>query len=284
MKIIFAHPRHEYGSYVDYRALVRLSGFETCFFDEMNLAPQDTAYIVSPANNSLYKHLVGKEVRDRGAKIFWLDLERPDPPEIEPISDLVTTEVHATTDSVLALPGVTRAWVSDRHLASMDPRRLHMVLGSHPDLCQRPPLDLAYDLCHMCYIHGRREVIRRLSSSFRVAPSSWGVERDRALRSSRAILNVHQTESHVGEPLRFALAAAYGLPLLSETLHDSWPLVEGDEFLSFPYQDVSHRLNYWLNILPHDRLSQIGRNLRRVLTVEYPFRKCVEDAVERSLR
>src|SRR4051812_7712427 len=43
---IFAHPRWDYQSYADYKKLIDLSGFKSCYMDEMDLE-SDNTYIFS---------------------------------------------------------------------------------------------------------------------------------------------------------------------------------------------------------------------------------------------
>ncbi len=53
---------------------------------------------------------------------------------------------------------------------------------------------------------------------FTVATNSWGVERHNQLMASRIMLNIHQDMFQYIEPLRMVLAAAYGLPVLTELI------------------------------------------------------------------
>lgn len=279
MKIIFAHPRYEYGSYVDYRRLVELSGFPVCKFDEMDLGQEGTVYIVSPANLSLADAILSWKGPMLSRVIYWC-LERPDVPP-KPIRELVTTEVHADPESVLALPGVSRVWVSDRYFSSLSKKYSHVILGSDPFLAHGTVEKPIWDLCHFSYVWGRRSpVVSGLSQSLRVAGEAWGEERARILRSSRAILNVHQTDAQVGEPLRFALAASYSLPLISETIKDPWPLRPGYDFLMYDYGELQRRTN---EILRSVDLEMFGRNLYDTLCRKYTFKKCVEDGVRETL-
>lgn len=275
MRIVFAHPERDYDSYVDYRRLVDLSGFESVKVGQADPGAADTVYVVSPVN----RHLPEWPPRGRrAAKFVYWNLERDDVPTV-PVRDLPGFGVHASVGSVEHL--FDAVWVSDRHLASLDRRHTHVVMGGHPGLSPGPAGAAVYDFCHMSYVHGRRRVIGSLAREFRVGPNGFPPGRDAVLRSSRAMLNVHQTESAVGEPLRFALAAACGLPLLSERLEDPWPLREGEDFLSFRIGEAAEKLRVWLREWPPERLAMVGVSLRARLTVEMPFGKCVEEAAGR---
>lgn len=292
MRVVFAIPRFEYGSYVDYRRLVELSGYDRCFFDEIDLTAQDTVYIVSPANRSLWQSLIRYEPpKQIASKVIWWNLEDQWLPT-KPISYLQTTETHATTESVLALPGVVAAWCSNRTLPAQDKRYTFVPLGSDPRLAGSPHAGFKWDLCHMSYIWGRRGPIHdTLSGRFRVAPPAFGADRDAALASSSAMWIVHQNERHVlMEPQRFAFAAAYRLPVITETIDDyvgiasdPYPFQKGIDYVSFGYGPTNEILEFvsgWLAI--PERLKRLGERLYERLAIEFNFRICVEQGIRRT--
>lgn len=271
MRIVFAQPRHKYDSYTDFRKLVELSEFESVYFDEIDRDAEDTTYIVSPLNNS-FPRWSGKA---KARFVYW-NLERPDV-ESAPFWELPGLAVHASVSS--ALTQFDEVWVSDRHFASIDKRLKHAVLASHEGLAEGPLHFHVYDYCHMSYVWGRREhVIVPLRVSLREGPNGWGAERARVLRSSRFMVNVHQTAAPIMEPLRFALAAAYRLPMVSEAIKDPWPLVPGEDYLQLEYDKMAaeivklpNSLAPWLNM---------ADNLHRKLCVDRTFRSEVIAAVE----
>lgn len=89
--------------------------------------------------------------------------------------------------------------------------------------------------------------------------------------------NIHQTPAPITEPLRFALAASYGLPLLSETCVDPWPLTEGREIFMASYEQLPNMIHEWLK---RPDLNSLGDALRRKLVEEWPFRRGVEAAMK----
>ncbi len=293
MRIVFALPRHEYGSYVDYRRLIELSGYDRCYFDEIDLTLQNTVYIVSPANFSLWQSLIRFEPpKVVSSKVVWWNLEDQWLPTT-PISELKTTETHASTKSVLELPGVVAAWCANRTLPTQDPRYRFVPLGSDPGLAGASPVEpKTWDLCHMSYIWGRRGPIHDLlSQRFRVAPPSFGADREKALASSSAMWIVHQAERRVlMEPQRFAFAAAHKLPVITETIDDSagiatdpYPFQRGIDYASFEYGppgEVAEYIAGWLSI--QGRLKRLGERLYERLAIEYNFRACVEQGIRRT--
>ena len=287
MKIVFAHPTYQYGSYHYFRKLVELSGFEVCSIPDIDLT-RDVIYIVSPACNELAAHLGGAQfdVRPVRAKIVYWNLERPDV-ITDNVYALPGNAVHASTASVLGLPGVAAAWVSDRHQASLDSLHKHVVLGSHVGLGESPILPKRWDLCHFSYIHGRRQVISRLEQLLRVAPEGAPPDHmDRAaiLATSRAILSVHQTPVPVLEVLRSAWSAAWRLPLICETVADPWPLVENEHFKSFKLENIIDIIDFMLPALPAriDWLEEMGERRPELLCRTYNFRDCVEAGVRET--
>ena len=272
MRPIFALTRHSYDSYTDYRRLVDLSGFETCFVDQMDLQDSSAVYIVSPVNGE-FRHHLEAHGKDRRARLVWWNLERPDPPAPSP-------PLSASLDGLAPL--VDAIWVSDRHYATMDPRLRFVVLGSHPGLGAPPALPLRYDFTHQSYVWGRRSApIDAARRRWKEGGNAWGDARDAVLRSTRVLLNIHQTPAPIGEPLRFALAAAYHLPLVTETLADGFPLVAGQHYFAAPLGGVPLLLQHVL-LTDEPTRAAFGAALYERLCVEHTFRRGVEDGI-RSL-
>jgi hypothetical protein len=158
------------------------------------------------------------------------------------------------------------------------------VLGGHPGLllANGNTVETSYDVCLLAYVWGRRELVcRRLRGiGIRVAPPAYvPVERDIVLRSSRAMLNLHQYEPlRPVAPLRFAVAAAYGMPLFSEQLDDPYPLEVGRHLLACPYDDLVDRVQEWL--AGPATLASIAGELQDALLSRHPFAREVRTAVE----
>lgn len=275
MRIVFARTRYEYDSYTDFWQLVRLSGFDICHVDEVDLA-SDSIYIVTPINGEFRPHvdhrrkLLEEDGRPKRATIVWWNLERPDSggPTLREVVDDLSRYVDVS-------------WVSDRHYASLDTRLRHVVLGSHPGLrMHEGRLPTQYDFTHQSYSWGRREGIYPAlmwGGGLREGPNGWGEARDQVLRSSKLMLNVHQTPALISEPVRFALTAAYSLPMVSETLVDPFPLVRGEDYIEADYASL-------VDVVKASAAAdntRYGESLHKRLCSEWPFRRGVEEAVER---
>lgn len=213
--IVFARPRHNYQSYTDLWTLVEAGGFPLIYIDEIDPQDSDTVYIYSTPD-------VSHEWKDPKARIiFWL---------LEWYGDYWQR------------PGVAETWVSNRTFAEIYGGRF-VPLGSHPMLGNPVKLEVQYDIAHMSYadIYRRRWLLDRLiEKHVKIAPNGWGEERDRTLRSTRAMLHIHQLADFPAvAPLRAAIAAAYALPLITE---NGWDL--------YPYEAIHGSYDQLLELIP----------------------------------
>ena len=282
MDIFFAHPRYVYDSYVDYRKLAQLSGFPTCAVDEIDLG-REALYIVSPVNGELRPHIQHRRSVLKGprrAKVVWANLERPDSGP-GGLSQLTGSMVCNTTDEILQW--VDAIWVFDRYYASLDPRMIFVPMGSDARLALSPnPMPKKWDWCHLSYANDRRMAVysQLIRAGLRQAPNGWEWERDATLKSSRTMVYVHQTPAPIGAPLRWALAAAYKMPLLCENLADPAPLEPGKDLIMCHYDHLAQNVPAWI---VSEAVNKMGESLHRKLCVDWTFRKAVEFGVRAVL-
>lgn len=256
MAIIFARTRWEYASYIDFWKVVELSGFPIVYVDEID--PQsDNIYIVTPLNGEWQ---VGWQ-NPRARIILW-DLE--------------------WRDSKPNVPGVAEVWASDVDYANRMEMR-YVILGSHPNLCPEARRDKwEYDVCMMAYITHRRGIMegRLKDEGLRIAPN-YGAEDNRrhdVLMCSRMVLHVHQHEDiRTISPTRWQTAAAYRLPILSETVDR--PSVFEYTCLWADYNNLPIVAKLAMSGQYSHELDEFSKRFHEQLCVEYPFRRCVEDAV-----
>ena len=269
--IVFANPGHRHDSYMDYRRLQLISGFPMCGIPEIDL-DSSHVYIISPATGEIMSLLN----RPRKAKIVWWNLERPDSGSWPPEGDNASNSVD------LIAPIVDKVWVSDRHHASLDKRLTFVPMGSDQRLREgEPDGTKLYDFVALTYNNPRRKAVYDRLSHWKVAPSmAWGQTRARLLSTSRCMVYVHQTPAPIGAPLRFALAAAYKLPVISELMADPYPMAEGKDFVATIYEVMVDLVNESLS--KGRTWTEIGDNLHRTLCVDRNFRSCVEDGVRES--
>jgi hypothetical protein len=213
-EVIFARTRWEYGSYADFWRLVEVSGFKTCFVDQIDLNTQAT-YIFTPLNGEVIPHLKNFP-KERPGKVIWWNLERP----------LAKGENDIAFKESLneALSYVDECWVSDLFCASQDRRFKYVLLAGHGNYGVRSDEKL-YDICHLSYLWGRRSnTINLLSPYFKIAPNAYGKEEQQEIVSkSKLMLSLHQyEESPLLAPIRLAIAASYAIPFITE----KFPMVE----------------------------------------------------------
>ncbi len=277
---IFARTRWVYQSYSDFWRLVELSGFRTCYVDEIDLE-RDEIYVTTPVNGETRPHLFDRRSKLRGpqeARVIVWQLERPCDP-----SRPGSPEEQVRTGARDILTFSDAAWISDRWVSrASEGAFVHVTMGSHPELAGGAPVaSPQFDVAHMsCSVPRRDRVLGDLTRrGLRIAPSAWEPERDRILRASRSMLNVHQDGAPVSEPLRIALAAAYRLPYLSEVSNDPYPLVPERTVLEAPVDRLGQAVERWLK---ESRLRDFGNLLYEDLCVQTDFRKGVMEALART--
>lgn len=266
-EIIFARTRHVYDSYTDFWRLVELSEFPTVYVDEVDLETSGRTYISSPFNGEFFPL---SEQKRKSKMVLW-NLERP-----SASGGVAGYKEHL--EEHIRNKYIDEVIVSDSTLSKATGFK-YVPLGSHPGLGE-PGMTKSYAFVHlMCYSYRRGELFvkpeqsRTQYNGLAIAPNGWGEERHQSLQRSWFMLNVHQDDDSYMEPLRFALATAYGLPILSETLYAP----------PFPYQGAT--LQFPLNQLGFAMMSAFRKRQEltedsyksRAFVLNYhSFRSCVE--------
>ncbi len=298
-EVIFCRPRHEYESYTDYWRLVELSDYPIIYIDELD--PQsDNTYIVTPLNGEWQDGW-----QDPRAQIILWDMEW----------HLPNPGIAEWNESVWR-PGVARVWASDKWYAEKIGAE-YVLLGSHPDLAgsliqtlhygpirtaedeiiaqgvdndpnnfawdRKEPdrSNLIYDVAMMSYMTNRRQkILSELVGLFMTnAPNAWGYERHKNLQSSHAMLHIHQHDDVATvAPQRWALAAAYKMPLITESVEDSG-LFDFSHALSTDYNNLASIAHDFIRRQNPRVLEDKGVALHQFLCVEHTFRKCIEAAL-----
>lgn len=268
--IVFARTRHNYESYHDFWQLVHLAGFQTCYVDEVDLSARVT-FITTMVGQEWEQMCTRQERNRRYAHLILWNLERP--------AGWAKTVggYNEKCHDYLSHRRFDEVWISDRRLAQETELRF-VVLGSHPLLGQPSPMeDRRLAFCHLSNPTNRRVSVYKHFPPSEIGPNCWPPERDRMLRACKFALNVHQDDHPYQEPLRFALFAAYGLPILTETIYDSYPW--SDEFMIYDkYPNLVARM---LDLLKnrYERWYYIGMAARQRMVEEFEFGKVVRRAV-----
>ena len=259
--IVFARTRHDYyhgHSYTDYWKLVNLCNYPTCYVDEIDPADKTKCYIVSPLNGEWLAGWPGAKARIIHWDIEWRKLEEY--PQI---------------------PGVAETWASDAGYAQTVGAR-YVPMGSHPDLAAGGKNGTApeYDIAMLAYMTYRRDwmATRFRERGFSITPNGWFEKRHEALCATRAMVHVHQHDDiRTVAPQRFALAAAYRLPLISESI-DKRGIFGYSSILMCDYTHLPEFVTMWIKKGRNPLLENYGNALYQLLCVEFPFRNCVEHA------
>lgn len=257
--ILFVRTRYVYDSYSDLVSLITLSGYPLVYVDEIQ-PDSDNTYIVICANGEW-----SNGWPDARARIIFLQLEFQH--AAEPLK-----------------PGIAEMWTADAAHAALIGAR-YVPLGSHPDLKLYPtsPNGKVYDVATLWAPCSRRydaggDLYR---AGVNVAPNGWGEIRHNVLMQSRAMLSVHQWDEHpyVGAQ-RWAIAATYGLPMLTETLRD--PGIFAQLGMGRYMSDLAHIGDFvsnWMQPKHTGALAEYGQALHELLCVEHSFKKIIEGAV-----
>jgi hypothetical protein len=275
MRIVFAKTRYQYDSYTDLWDLVSLSGFPICYVDEMHLGDSRIIYITAPMNGEIRSWNDTTRAGKR-AKVYLWNLERP-----SGSGDI--GEYIVSNRQLIEQGYIDKVLVSDRQLAK-DTGFHYVPLGSHLDLGIPGVFRYKrYDIVHlMCYSNRRGSpwfkdpgVLREQVDGLTIAPNGWGDIKRNSLQYSRLMLNVHQDSYKYIEPLRFSLAAAYALPIVTETCHDFYPYAEG-VFMA-DKDTIVETIKTVLRSYP--AIHHAGWLMRDKFCRNKTFRSCLEEAI-----
>jgi hypothetical protein len=277
-RVIFARTRHEYDSYKDLWYLVEVSGFRLIYVDEIDLH-KNAIFVTTPWNGDTAPALAAARERSdsRGwtrAKMVWWNLEQWDEAPLGPRIDTAMSLCDAV-------------WASDTAFAALDPRMSYVAFGSHPDLgcplAERP----LFDVAHLSYLWGRRaNVVGALAAKgLRIAPAAWTrQDKHNTLAASRLMLSLHQYDRRprVIAPLRCAMAAAYRLPFLTETIDSPPTTLTPDDYAVVSTENAVEVIAELLR--DHDRLNDLSWRIFRQLCIEHRFDECIARAAKELYR
>lgn len=254
-----------YRSYTDYFRLAELAGYPIIPLSELD--PQsDNTYIVTPLND---EWLQGWQ-KPKARIIHW---------ELEWRWDW-----RADVDTP---PGVSEVWASDKWFAESIGAR-YVPMGSDDRLCEAlyfrtaSPAGWFYDTTQIAYQTPRRAKVTEQLKGFglRIAPceNQWGIDRSVNLIKSGVMVHVHQNDNQPGiAPLRWCLAAAHKLPIISETVNDRG-IFGYTHMVTSGYNTLAEFTAHMLKHSPLE-LENYALALHNLLCERLTFRKSVEAAV-----
>jgi hypothetical protein len=257
MPTCFVKPDHQYDSYVDFWSLVELSNYHIVSPNDIE-DRSDVTYI-----HTWFTARFADWTKCKARHIAWI-LEWIQP------------------DRVDEFPKGAEIWTSDRWYAKQINAK-YILFGSHPGL---QPDRIArhqgtpWDIAAMMYLSPRRGAIfqQMIQKGLTIAPNSWGMERHEALSNSQLMIHIHQHD-HISTiaPQRFAIAAAWSLPMVSETIED--PGEYAGKMLVSDYGHFAAFAHQWAGGPVNGRLSDFGRTLHQFLCIDRPFGREVEAAL-----
>lgn len=251
MSLIFAQPRHKYDSYWDLWELVRLSEFKLIYFDEIDWTSDDT-YIISPLNGELPNPLP-----ERRCKVIWLNIERPS---------------YDGNEWKFGREDFDGIWICDATWARQVGAD-HFVMGSHKDHGYSDP-EKTWQIITNTYDNPRRVAIWDQLRDLNFAPNGWEKRAERLAKSELAVVPQQDGPSHAVTPLRFAISAAYKLPMVYECESDTHPFEDGDHYFKAKYDEIPAKVREVLN--DKNKLKEVGEALHRKLCIDTNFKKSVE--------
>jgi hypothetical protein len=250
--IVFAHTHTKYDSYTDYYKLAQTGGFEICNVDQIDVN-RNATYIVCPHNGEADAALKARPKNQRKCKVALWFLERPAgkfPEFVARTKELLETQIEYCIFSDRAM----HSHVKHLHGTVFVPGGSHTALGSLENR------DKHYDFCHMSYNWGRRGNVLNELPTLKIGENCWGEQRHDTLLRSKFMVNVHQDADNFHEPLRFALCAAYGIPMISETCFDPYPYEDGKDIITAPYGQMKARIHQALKE-DYTKYRDIGRRM-----------------------
>lgn len=263
-EVYFVRPHHQYDSYSDLWKLIELSGYPMIFYEEIDTA-SDNCYILTVLNGEINENGWGDNPH---CEIVALDLEWR-----------LKESSYAWPESDLTVPkGVKRVWAADKWYAEKIGAQ-YVPLGSHPGLASRVTTSETWDVASLAYRTGRRnEAFGQMERrGLTIAPNAWGEERSAILNVSAVVCHVHQHDKvPTVAPLRYAIAAAWHKPLISEAVWE--PGIFGDAVL---YAEFDYLAPYTETMVRRYQslLQHKADELHDLLCQQNSFRSFIEAAL-----
>jgi hypothetical protein len=259
--VIFCKTRYQdigYQSYNDLWNMVKWAGYPIIYVDQID--PQsDNTYIFTPMNGECING--------------WKN----------PKAEIILWQMEwQLTDEHNAPQGVSRVWCSDAAFAKRNHYE-YVPMGGDSRLKEDvyPYGGRKYDVSFLSYQTPRRQVITTqcFNNGLVIAPSSGlqGSERTQVLLHSHLMLHIHQRDDTKGvAPLRWCLAAAHGLPLITESVPD-FGIFDARYMMQARYETIA---SFTANALQDTHMLQdYASSLHQLLCVDYDFKRSVESHV-----
>lgn len=264
--IIFARPRRYYPGYDDFFRLVDLSGFSFCYLDQVNWQDGSLTVIATPKHPEWDTTIP----RYKKCRLIWWTLERGHTDE--PPMDMSNPFKPDYVDEVWASDSAFAAWIGARYV----------FLGGHHAFGSVNVQGKQHDYITLMARFGRRtklfsDLDARGLTCADLPDGTWGPARHERLMQSKLMISCHQDEYPWSEPIRFMIAACYGLPLLSENCQSSSGYYQAEAIVKGSLEELPLLA---VQLLGNEVIrARLAANAYRLAVNEHPFRAEVEAAV-----
>lgn len=273
---VFVKPRIRYEAYADFWRLVALSPYRIVEAKDADLGSDDIQ-IWPVMDVEFMTAMTERPKSSRRAKVIFWNLERPD----SMVQDGGMVDAYRQgMDEILAMADA--AWVSDIGVHLLDERVLFAVLGGHPDLAVLPRNGAGSLVAHFGQRTLRRQAVfqQLRDRGLEVSENSWGPDRDAILARARMLVVMDRVDGiHTASPLRWVVAAAYRLPIVSETMPYPYPLEDGESIALAPYESLADKV---AQLKDDPALEGLGEKAWEVFCRDWTFQAGVENALERT--
>lgn len=261
--VVFARTRHHYDPYTDFFRLVNLAGFNETYIDTINWQAPIT--VIASPHNGEYVNIP----HVKRARLIWWNLER-------------CREVDSMSTAYVP-PYVNEVWASDKAMADRYGFR-YVFLGGHRAFGDFHVTNKRYDYVTLMANFGRRmalfNALKGLSNGDVPLGGTWNTDRHERLQQSSIMISCHQDELLWSEPLRFMIAACYGIPLLSETCKDAGYYRPNEHYVQCDMADLPNMAKLLLHPVNELTRRRLAANAWRLVCSERTFKDSVQEALK----
>lgn len=296
MEVFITRTRVFYPPYVDLLTMAHVSGMQTCFVDEIDVT-REAVYICFVINGEHRPHLTNYRNKVKKAILVHWNLERQGHAgmgDLVNYMDAVWTscqyyETVINHSRCMWVPLGSEEDLAHYVVTNIDELQDQKTNDIHWEEVEDKEYSKQFDFIHLSYLVYRRSLVTN-HLGWTQPPEQdncWGMVRHERLKQSRFMLNIHQDDLLMQEPQRISLAAAYGLPYLSEHTPNPCPLVSGVHYEDLPYgnkgQDMIMRIQQ-IKGEPYERYAAMGMELHDQFCHAMPFHENVQRGVEVMLK
>jgi hypothetical protein len=275
MRLVFALTRTWYDSYTDYRTLTEKAWQDVCFINEIKMS-EPIAYVVSPINGEFRPHIDNHRNEEKKCKILWWNLERPPRDENHAAHK---KDVKELFDKYIDYMIVSDKWYKSYYNEFGD-KVIFCPMGIDEVLCPDPWAEghNKHDFTHMSYVWGRRDILNKLPNCL---GNCWKEERRLGLLRTKFMINIHQDQYNLIEPLRFVLAISHGLPIITERINDPYPYEIGNNIMMVDYNQIIETAIRCAQREDYAKFRAMAAATYEKMLHQFSFVKCIKEMADK---